>query len=121
MSSIYLEYQDYKLALGPLEDAYSEASQDLRRGERNAVELANNYALALIGTGSPGIAKRVYKKILDSGARNVDVMLNYAILLVKVLKDRKEAIRELSRIKFLSEDKSVLAKVEKLEEEVDKL
>ncbi len=119
MSSIYLEYSDYKSAIGPIEDSYNELKGDLSRGQMMAVQAASNYAVCLTGMSDFKKAKNIYEKILDSGVRDIDVMMNYAILLVKIIKDKTESIKILSKIKFASDDKSVLDKVKDLERELD--
>lgn len=115
LGSIFLEYKDYSRALVPLKDGYSELKKDLRRGEAQAVQVANNYALALMGSGDPDEAADVFETILDTETRNNDVMLNYAILLVDVLKKPGKAKDVLGRLKFISEDPAMLRKVTELE------
>ena len=86
LSSIFLDFKDYKSAIGPVEDSYDDLRRDLSRGSLMSVQAASNYAVALVGTGEAKKAKSIYEKILDSGSREIDVMMNYAILLSKVLK-----------------------------------
>ena len=121
LSSIYLKYRDYKRALGPLEDSYRETKRDLSQGDEGAVRIASNYAAALTGSGDPKRAKSVYENVLDGKSRDIDVMMNYAILLVRVLKEKKEAVRVLSKIKFVSDNSQVLGKVKDLEQELEQL
>ncbi|MCB0390530.1 MAG: tetratricopeptide repeat protein [Bdellovibrionales bacterium] len=119
LSSIYLDFKDYKTAIGPVEDSYDDLKKDLSRGSLMSVQAASNYAVALVGIGKPDKAKNIYEKILDGGSREVDVMMNYAILLSKVLKDKTESIKIFSKIKFASEDKDILNRVKELEKELD--
>jgi hypothetical protein len=115
LSAIYLEYRDYKRSIGPLEDSYRSTKSDLRRGSNTAVEIANNYALALMGIGESGKAEGIFKDIYESDNRNPVPLLNYASLLVEVLKKKKDAIRVISKLKFMTEDKEILRKVEEIE------
>ena len=49
LGSLFVEYKDFKRAVDLLNEGYSAVRKDLRRGV--AVDVANNYALALSGTG----------------------------------------------------------------------
>jgi tetratricopeptide (TPR) repeat protein len=119
LSSIYLEYRDYKRSIGPLEDSFRSIRSDLRRGSSPAVEIANNYALALMGVGESGKAEGIFKDILESDSRNPVPLLNYASLLVEVLKKKKDAIRVISKLKFMTEDREILRKVEEIERKME--
>lgn len=115
LGSIYLEFGDYMRAIEPLEAGYSLIKGDLR-GNKEAVEIANNYAVALAGAGEGKQAKKIYERILDSDSRNIGVLLNYATLLTKNLKDKSAARKAISRLKFVSDS----AKYNKKAEELDK-
>ncbi|MCB9026189.1 MAG: tetratricopeptide repeat protein [Bdellovibrionaceae bacterium] len=119
LSSIYLDYKDFKSSIGPIEDSYDDLKKDLSRGSVMAVQAANNYAVALVGLGDNKKAKSIYEKIMDGGSRDVDVMMNYAILLAKVLKEKTDSIKIFSKIKFTSEDPVILNKIKELEKELD--
>lgn len=119
LSSIYLEYRDFKRSLAPLEEAYDNARSDLRRGSNSSVEIANNYAVALMGLGEDSKSGKVFEEIVDSGSRNPVPFLNYAILLVEVQKKKKEAIRILSKLKFMTEDRGILRQAEELERKIE--
>ncbi len=115
LASIYLEHKDFGRALAPLEQAYRSVRGGLRRGEQSAVEIANNYAVALSGTGEFRRARDLYKDILDNDARNVTVLYNYAILLVERLQSFDEARGVISRVKFVTDDPQMIRRVEQLE------
>lgn len=115
LSSIYLEFHDYQRSVGPLEASYNKIQPDLRRGQPAAVEVANNYGVAMMGIGENGKAERVFQELMESDNRDPVPLLNYAILLVEVLKKKKDAIRVISKLKFISEDREILRKVEILE------
>ncbi|MCB0408479.1 MAG: tetratricopeptide repeat protein [Bdellovibrionales bacterium] len=116
LGSIYLEFGDYERAVAPLEEGYSLIKSDIRKNGAEAVEIANNYAVALAGVGNGKEAKQIYEKILDSDSRNIGVLLNYATLLTKTLKIKSEARKAISRLKFVSDS----AKYNKKAEELDK-
>jgi Tfp pilus assembly protein PilF len=115
LASIYLEYKDYSRALSPLEDAYRATKSGLDKGEVLAVEFANNYAVALAGVGEAEKAEDVYENIVKGNSKNTTVLLNYAILLVERLNKPKPAMAIISKIKFVSDDREVLRRVEELE------
>ena len=102
-------------AIEPLEAGYSLIKGKLR-GNKEAVEIANNYAVALAGAGEGKKAKKIYERILDSDSRNIGVLLNYATLLTKNLKDKSAARKAISRLKFVSDS----AKYNKKAEDLDK-
>ncbi len=62
LGSIFVEYKDYKRAVDLLEDGYSAVKSDLKRGV--ALDVANNYAVALAGTGDTSRAKDIYQNII---------------------------------------------------------
>lgn len=115
LSAILIKHYDFRRAMSPLEDAYDEISSDLSRGRTTAVDIANNYAVALMGTGEGKKAKRIFTKIIDGGSRDPDVYLNYAVLLVDLLNDKKDGQRILSKLQFMTEDKEILRLVGELE------
>jgi tetratricopeptide (TPR) repeat protein len=115
LSSLLLKHRDFEKALRPLEEAYSKVRSDLRRGQGPAVDISNNYAVALLGTGESKKAKSVFEAIIEGGSRDPEVHLNYAILLVDVLKDKKDAQRVLSKLQFMTEDRGILRQVQELE------
>ncbi|MGE0762527.1 MAG: tetratricopeptide repeat protein [Bdellovibrionales bacterium] len=115
LGSIFLEYKDFERALKPLESGYKATRSELKSGTPYAMEVANNYAIALTGAGQFDAAKDVYDEIVAGSTRNPTVLLNYAILLVEKLKNYKEGSKLLSRIKFAVDDPKVLKRVEELD------
>lgn len=119
LAAIYLEHGDYKRSLSPLEDSYKATKSDLGRGADYAVDIANNYAVALMGTGENSRAEDVFEAIAKSDTRNPKPYLNYAILLTDVLKKKKDALRVISKLKFMSEDREILKQVQELEKRIE--
>jgi tetratricopeptide (TPR) repeat protein len=115
LGSIFLEYRDYERAMRPLEAGYRATRSELKSGTPYAVEVANNYAVALSGLGKFDDAKEIYGEIAAGSARHPTVLLNYAILLIEKMKNYKEGGKLLSRIKFAVDDGKALRKVEELE------
>ncbi len=121
LSSIYLDYRDYSRGLAPLEQSYNDTQTQLEQGAPNAVAIANNYAVALMGIGNAEKAQGVFNEILRSNQQNPIPVLNDAILLVEVLKKKNDAIRVISKLKFMTEDASILRRASALEQEVESL
>lgn len=115
LGAIFLEYKDYERAVAPLEAGYRATRSELKSGTGYAVEVANNYAIALAGVGKNEESKEIYDEIVVGSSRNPTVLLNYAILLVEKMKNYKEGGKLLSRIKFAVDDPKVLKRVEELE------
>jgi len=121
LGSIYLDYGNSKGALPILKDAFIKTQRDISRGGKFAIKVANNYAVALAKEGKYDEASDIYNKLIDGKSRDTDAMVNYAILLVRDLKKKKDAIRLLSKLKLITEDKKILNQVSDLEKELDAL
>ncbi len=115
LASIYLEHKDYSRAIAPLEQSFRSQRANVRRGEATALEIANNFAVALTGVGEFRRARDIYKDILDNDARNIAVLYNYAILLVERLQEFDEARGVISRVKFVADDPQILRRMDQLE------
>jgi len=121
LGAIYVEYGDYPRAVEPLEEGYRVVKNAIEKRDENAVMVASNYGVALAGTGEFEKAEGIYKKILESDSRNVGVLYNYAALLIQNLRKAKEGRKTLSRLKFVADDKRILAKAKTLEAELESL
>ncbi len=115
LAAIYLEYKDYTKAIEPLEAAHQATVGEISKGSQTAIDLANNYALALMGVGKYAEADSVFSKVTSTDAKTVDVLLNHVILLVDFLKKGKAAMAVINKIKFLTESSQVIRKIEELE------
>lgn len=102
LGSIFVEYKDYDRAKELLERGYDAVRSDLKKGL--PLDIANNYALALTGTGNNDKAKSIYQDILKVDSGNVTALLNYSILLIHKVKDKKEGEKQLNKLKFLADD-----------------
>ncbi len=117
LGSIFVEYKDYGRAADMLEAGYRAVRSDLRRGGVG-LEVANNYALALMGSGEEKKAKGIFQDILKADNGNVNALLNYSILLIHRLKDKKEGEKQLNRLRFIGEDGD--RRIRKAIEDMDK-
>lgn len=118
LASIYLEYKDYSRALPPLESGYARIKGELRKGNKDAVAVANNFALALSGNDDNKKAKQIYKDILDVNPRNATVLANYAILLIEKLKDKSDGKTILNKLKFATSEPALEKQAAELEEKL---
>lgn len=116
LGSIFVEYKDYARASKLLAEGYSAVRSDLRRGV--GLDVANNYALALAGSGDGDKAKDIFKTILKADGSNLVALMNYAILLVYRLKDKSEGEKQLNRLRFVADDSDSRAR--KLIDDLDK-
>jgi len=113
LGSVFVEYKDFGRAADLLKDGYGAVKGDLKRGV--GLEVANNYALALSGTGNLDKAKSIYQDILKVDSGNVVALMNYSILLIHKLKDKKEGEKQLNRLKFLAEDEKTRKQIDELD------
>jgi tetratricopeptide (TPR) repeat protein len=118
LSSILVSYGDYDRAVDPLSDAYGDIKKELKKSGDVGIAVANNYGVALMGAGKGSRAESVFETIVESGVRAPEPYLNYAILLVEVLKKKSAAQKILSKIQFMTEDRKILRKVSDLERQL---
>lgn len=101
LGSIFVEYKDYTRAADLLGEGYGAVKGDLKGV---GLDVANNYALALSGIGEHDKAKDIFKDILKADSSNVTALLNYSILLIHRMKDKKEGEKQLNRLRFVTDD-----------------
>ncbi|MCB0364837.1 MAG: tetratricopeptide repeat protein [Bdellovibrionaceae bacterium] len=121
LASIYLEYRDFNRALEPLQSGYKVVKGSLREGKAESVGVANNLAVALSAQKQADKARDIYEEILRGNSRNITVLLNYAILLVERLKAKDEALKVISKIKFIAESPKAIRQAEELEKKAKSL
>lgn len=86
-------------------------------GNKTAIKVVYNYAVALIKTNNLKKAERVFELLVESNGRNVTVLRNYAVVLLRYLGNKKKALDQLNKIKTLSNNKAVIKEVDLLEKE----
>ena len=114
--SIFAEYKHFAKSSELLERAYAAVKKDMKAGA--GPDVANNYALSLAAAGELEKAKAIYQELLKADGGNVTALLNYTILLVKRLKDKKEGEKQLNRLKFVAEGKDMNAIIDDLDKEL---
>ncbi len=103
IGSIYIQNRDYAKALLPLEQSY--------KGDKTNFRVANNYAVALTKTKSYEAAQRVYDEIMVQNARDSEVLINYASLLVDYLNKPKEGLNLVYKVKFIETERQDVIEV----------
>ena len=103
IGSIYIQNRDYAKALLPLEQSY--------KGDKTNIRVANNYAVALTKTKSYEAAQRVYDEIMVQNARDSEVLINYASLLVDYLNKPKEGLNLVYKVKFIETERQDVIEV----------
>lgn len=103
---IYLQYRNYPNAVTELDAATS-------MGDQSPGTLSN-LAYALTGAGDYQKAKSVYEKASSKDPSNLAISFNYAVLLVEHTDDKKDAIKLLNKIRFVSHDSVILSQVDAL-------
>jgi len=108
LGSLYLKGGNVNRAFPLLEAAY--------RANRSNAAVANNYALALRARNELEAARRVYADLLKTHPKDVNALLNYAILLIEFMNQPKEGLELVYKVKFLeTQRKDVLATANALE------
>ncbi|MCB0349116.1 MAG: hypothetical protein KDD37_09775 [Bdellovibrionales bacterium] len=111
LGSLYLKYKNYSAAESALRVAY---------GKLKSYDVANNYALALRGNGKTKDSIKVYETIIRTNSNQYQALLNYATLLIEAQQSLDQAKDSLNRVKFMTEDRSVLRYVAELERRLGK-
>ncbi len=110
LGSIHAKAKNYNEARRWLEIAYDK--------NKSNVKVANNFALALRGTGDYSAAKRVYEKSGAAESKDMIVLLNYAYLLVENLNDKTKGQTVINKIKFLTSDPAIMERAKMLEAKI---
>jgi Flp pilus assembly protein TadD len=100
LGSIYLKYEDYQKAVAVLKKAHGY--------DRSNLAIANNYAIALVGTKDFGRAFEIYENLAN--AKNASVQFNLALLTAEHKQDFAKARDLLNKVRFLTTDPAILKK-----------
>ena len=93
LGAIYISQKDYSNAEVALETVYNRGTKD--------VKAATNYAVALAANKKYSEASTVYKKLVSENTSAREIMLNYSIHLVENVKDYKQGLDLINRLKFV--------------------
>ena len=101
LGTLYLQAYNYEGALEHLDLAYSETKEKLSNQNSQAVKTGNNYAVALAWAGKQKKSERVFKELMESNPKALEVIMNYALLLGRTLQNKKKAYGVLKKLEFL--------------------
>ncbi len=97
LSALYMKAYEYQNALKYLKVAYRLSKKHLSLKDPQVVHLANNYAVALAWSGQFKKAQRVFQEVIDTPVKKTDVVLNYARLLARDIKNKNKALQILRK------------------------
>lgn len=107
LGGLYIENKDYNKAFIALDIASRKFYRDPK--------IQTNYGIALAATGKYPEAKEAYLRAMDKSPGNKDIMFNYAVLLINHLKQYKEGLDLINKIKFLGPSPEVKVRINTLE------
>ena len=104
LGTLYAQAYEYDSSIEYLSLAYSRAKQYLSLNNREVIKTGNNYAVALSWSGDLNKSEDIFKELIEKNPGSVELLLNYAILLGKDMKDREKSYRFLHKADLM--DKS---------------
>ena len=103
LGTLYMQAYEYDLALDHLSLAYSRAKQYLSLTHYEVVKTGNNYAVALAWSGDFRKSEGVLSELVKNNPQAVELLLNYAILLGRDLKDTDKAYQFLRKADLMDQ------------------
>lgn len=107
LGSIYAEQKNYSKAQVALETAVKNGQRDWRT--------LNNYGTALMAVGKAAQAEEPLKKAAELQPQNVDVLMNYAELLVDHLSKPSEGLDVINKIRYIGPGPELRKRISDLE------
>ncbi len=104
LGTLYTKAYEYDQALEPLSLAYSRSKQLLSITHREVLKTGNNYAVALAWAGDFRKSEDIFEELIGKHPGSVQLILNYAILLGKDMKDKEKSYQLLQKADMM--DKS---------------
>lgn len=104
---LYLKRKDFRKAQVAFEMA-------VERGQRDWKTLSN-YGVTLMALGLHSLAQPHLKRAVELQSQNIEVQLNYAILLVEHLNKLPEGLEVLNKIRFMGPGPDLRKKISELE------
>jgi Flp pilus assembly protein TadD len=93
LGAIYLSQKDYSNAEVALETVYKSGTKDIK--------VLTNYATSLAANKKYLEATALYKKLFSDNGSSREIMLNYSVHLVENVKDYKQGLELINRLKFV--------------------
>ena len=97
LGTLYMQAYEYNYASEYLSLAYNRAKQYLSITHYEVLKIGNNYAIALSWSGNFQKSEDIFQELIKNNPGAVELLLNYAILLGKDLKDKNKAYQFLQR------------------------
>ena len=104
LGSLYMQAYEYNMALEYLSLAYGRAKQYLSLSNYEVLKTGNNYAVALAWSGNFRKSEDIFQELIEKNPGEVELLLNYAILLGKDLKEKEKSYQFLRKADLM--DKS---------------
>ena len=116
LGSFYIQAYEYEAALDYLGSAYRSLKKTLSPTDPRWIRTGNNYAVALAWSGSLRRAASVFKDITSrEGFQEVDILLNYAILLGMDLKKTGKGLKILKRADLMNRTGAYTARLKAIQ------
>ena len=97
MGTLYLQAYEVNSALDYLDLGYNRAKEYLSMSDYETVKTGNNYAVALSWSGDFRKSREIFEKLIAKNPGSVELLVNYAILLGKDLKEKQESLKVLQK------------------------
>ena len=104
LGTLYVQAYEHDSSLEYLSLAYSRAKQYLSLKNYEVLKTGNNYAVALSWSGDFDKSEDIFKELIENNPGSVELLLNYAILLGKDMKEREKSYQFLQKADLM--DKS---------------
>ena len=101
LGALYMQGYNHRSALKYLDLAYHGVKDELSITNPDRVKTGNNYAVALSWSRSFRKASRIFEELIENNPKEVELIMNYAILLGRNMKKKKKALKILKRVDFL--------------------
>lgn len=120
LGTLYMRAYEYDLALEYLSLAYSRAKLKLSLKHREVLKTGNNYAVALAWSGNFKKSADIFEELVGKNSGSVELLLNYAILLGKDMKNKEESYRFLQKADMMDKSGRYSRKIKALREHLKK-
>ena len=101
LGALYMQAYEYDSALEYLSLAYSRAKQSLSVTNPEVMKTGNNYAVALAWSGDFGKSEDIFRELLKAYPDNPELLLNYALLLGRDLKNKEKSNRFVNKANLM--------------------
>ena len=121
LGALYIQGYNYRSALDYLGLAYSGVKEELSVTHPQVVKTGNNYAVALSWSGNFKKADRVFKELIKNNPKEVELVMNHAILIGRNLKKKERALKALKRVDFLDNSGLYARKIRSLKKYLESM